>query len=67
MFINVYAPIEDKEDSEFYIMLLNDIMKKTLINSILVILDFNAKFGKRNFFRPITGTHTLHQVSNENE
>lgn len=36
-------------------------------NCIQIILgDFNAKIGKENYFRPIIGIHSLHEVSNNN-
>lgn len=42
-------------------------MNEIPINNIYIIKgDFNAKIGRENYFGPIIGTYSLHQISNEN-
>jgi hypothetical protein len=67
-FINVHVPTEEKEEvekDEFYSLLnvLNDIPANCIQ---IILVDFNAKIGKENFFRPIIGIHSLHEESNDN-
>lgn len=68
-FVNVHAPTEEKEEvekDEFY-SLLNNVLNDIPANCIQITLgDFNAKIGKENYFRPIIGIHSLHEVSNDN-
>jgi hypothetical protein len=32
-----------------------------------ILLDFNAKAGREDIFKPTTGNESLHEISNDNE
>ncbi|XP_008181820.1 uncharacterized protein LOC103309055 [Acyrthosiphon pisum] len=68
-FINVHAPSEDKsqeEKDDFYESL--DLILNALpqYRIKIVLGDLNAKVGKETVFRPIIGSHSLHEVTNDN-
>jgi hypothetical protein len=65
----MYAPTEDKADSEkenFYeeLQLVIDQIPKS--DTILVLGDGNAKLGKEDIRKEVSGKHTLHELSNRN-
>ena len=67
--INIYAPTEDKADPEkenFYeeLQLVIDHTPKS--DTILVLGDANAKLGKEDIYKEVSGKHTLHELSNSN-
>jgi len=67
--INTYAPTEDKVDAEkekFYEDLQTVIDRTPKSDTILVLGDVNAKLGKEDVYRGVSGKHTLHEISNRN-
>ena len=69
-FFNVYAPTEDTEDEkvdEFYETLQSvcDVLPKH--EAIITLGDFNAKLGKELLYKDITGRHSMHEVTNNND
>jgi endonuclease/exonuclease/phosphatase family metal-dependent hydrolase len=65
----MYAPTEHKADSEkenFYeeLQLVIDQIPKS--DTILVLGDANAKLGKEDIYKEVSGKHTLHELSNRN-
>jgi hypothetical protein len=67
--LNVHAPSEEKSDESkdsFYEELeqVYDHFPKYHIKILLV--DFNAKVGRENIFKPTIGNESLHQDSNDN-
>ena len=67
--LNMYAPTEDKagiEKEKFYddLQMVTDRTPKSDI--ILVLGDANAKLGKDNIYKDVSGKHTLHELSNSN-
>jgi len=68
-FINVHAPSENKpqeEKDDFYDCV--DLTLKALpqYRIRIVLGDLNAKIGKEAIFRPIIGSHNLHETINDN-
>jgi len=67
--INMYAPMEDKVDAEkekFYDDLQTVTDRTPKSDTILVLGDANAKLGKEDVYRGVSGKHTLHEISNRN-
>ena len=67
--INVYAPTEEKTDEikeQFYNDLQHVIDNIPKSDTIIVMGDFNAKLGKEQVFRTVSGIHTLHNVTSGN-
>jgi len=67
--INMYDPTEDKVDAEkekFYDDLRTVIDRTPKSDTILVLGDANAKLGKEDVYRGVSGKHTLHEISNRN-
>ncbi|KAL4103847.1 hypothetical protein QTP88_019182 [Uroleucon formosanum] len=68
-FVNLHAPTEDKRQEEkdlFYedvMATLNAIPRKRIQ---IILGDMNAKIGKETTFRPVIGSHSLHNTSNDN-
>jgi len=68
-FVNVYSPTEDTEDEivdEFYETLhvvCDEIPKH---DAIITLDDFNAKLGREQLYKDITGRRSLHEVTNSN-
>ena len=67
--VNMYAPTEDKTDpakEKFYeeLQLVTDQTPKS--DTILVLGDANAKLGKEDIYKEVSGKHTLHELSNWN-
>jgi hypothetical protein len=68
--LNVHAPTQDKIDDmkdRFYKELehIFGIFHKYHMKILLV--DFNAKVGRKHIFKTITGNESLHEISNDNE
>jgi endonuclease/exonuclease/phosphatase family metal-dependent hydrolase len=68
-FVNVCAPSKDTEDEivdEFYetLQVVCDEISKH--DAIITLGDFNAKLGKEQLYKDITGRHSLHEVTNSN-
>ena len=67
--INIYAPIEEKEESiedQFYAK-LEQIYDSSPSNDVKIIIgDMNAQIGKEDVFQGTIGAHSLHQISNDN-
>jgi hypothetical protein len=66
--LNVHAPTENKTDDvkdSFYDELewVFDTFPKYHMK---ILLDFNAKVGPENIFKPTTGNESLHKISNDN-
>jgi len=58
----MYAPMEDKVDAEkekFYDDLQTVIDRTPKSDTILVLADANAKLGKEDEYRGVSGKHTL--------
>uniref|UniRef100_A0A182NDQ1 Endonuclease/exonuclease/phosphatase domain-containing protein n=1 Tax=Anopheles dirus TaxID=7168 RepID=A0A182NDQ1_9DIPT len=67
--INVHAPTEDKEEEEkdlFYGRLAKTIKSRPRHDLIIILGDFNAKIGREPVYRQYTGSHSLHEHSNDN-
>ena len=67
--IKMYAPTEDKADAEkkkFYDDLQTVIDRTPKSDTILLLGDANAKLGKEDIYRGVSGKHTLHEISNRN-
>jgi len=68
-FVNIYAPTEDNEDEivdEFYETLhvvCDEIPKH---DAIITLGNFNAKLGREQLYKDITGRHSLHEVTKSN-
>jgi exonuclease III len=68
--LNVHAPTEDKDDdikdsfSKNYNRYLFDQFPNYHMNILLG--DFNAKAGREDIFKPITGNENPYEVSNDN-
>jgi endonuclease/exonuclease/phosphatase family metal-dependent hydrolase len=46
---------------------LNEVYQKIAAYDARIIMgDFNAKIGKKENYRPVTGKHSLHDISNDN-
>jgi len=61
--INMYAPKEDKVDAEkFYDDYQTVIDRTPKSDTILVLGDANAKLGKKDIYRGVSGKHTLHEI-----
>ncbi|XP_025421560.1 uncharacterized protein LOC112691510 [Sipha flava] len=68
-FINVHAPSEDKpqeEKDDFYVNLDLTLNALPQYRIKIVLGDLNAKIGKEAVFRPIIGSHSLHETTNDN-
>lgn len=67
--VNVHAPTNDKTDEikeKFYENLREIISSIPKYDIKLVIGDFNAKIGKEEIYKSITGGQSLHTETNEN-
>jgi exonuclease III len=68
-FINVHAPSEDKsqeEKDDFYDCVDSTLNALPQYRIRIVLGDLNAKIGKEAIFRPIIGSHSLHETTNDN-
>jgi hypothetical protein len=67
--LNVHAPTEDKDDDikdSFYEGLEQVFDQFPRYHMKILLADFNAKVGRENIFKPITGNESLHDASNDN-
>lgn len=68
-FINVHAPSEYKpqeESDDFYERLYFTLNALPQYRIKIVLGDLNAKVDKDAVFRPIIGSHSLHEATNDN-
>ena len=67
--LNVHAPSEEKSDvsnDSFYGELDHDFYHFPKYQLKILLEDFNAKVGRKNFYKPTIGNESLHQDSNDN-
>jgi hypothetical protein len=66
--LNVHAPTEDKIDDmkDSFYEEIGPVFDKFPKYSMKILLDFNAKLGREDIFRPTIGNESLHEISNEN-
>jgi len=68
-FINVHAPSKDKsqeEKDDFYDCVDSTLNALPQYRIRIVLGNLNVKIGKEAIFRPITGSHSLHEITNDN-
>jgi hypothetical protein len=66
--LNVNAPTDDKIDNmkDNVYEELERIFGKIPKDHMKILLgDFNAKVGREDIFKPTTGNHSLHEISND--
>jgi hypothetical protein len=69
MVLNVHAPTEDKIDDvkdSLYAELEHAFDKFPKYHT-KILLDFNAKVGREDIFKPTIGNESLNEISNDNE
>jgi exonuclease III len=67
--INIHAPTEEKDEDtkERFYAELQQIKEKVPKHDLLIILgDYNAKFGRERAYQNVTRNHTLHDRTNRN-
>jgi endonuclease/exonuclease/phosphatase family metal-dependent hydrolase len=67
--LNVHAPTEDKDDvikDSVYEELEEVFDQFPRYHMKILMGDFNAKVGREDIFKPITGNESLHEASNDN-
>jgi hypothetical protein len=67
--LNIYAPTEDKDDDikdSFYEELEQVFDQFPKYHMKILLGDLNAKVGREDIFKPITGNGSLHEASNDN-
>lgn len=67
--INVHAPTNEQEDEEkeqFYESLQRTVDQTPKSDIVVILGDFNAKLGKEELYKKVTGNFTLHDQTNEN-
>ena len=66
--LNVHAPSEDKSDDskDSFYEELEQVFDHFPRYHMKILLDFNAKVGRENIFKPTIGNESLHQDSNDN-
>jgi hypothetical protein len=67
--LNVHAPTEDKIDEvkdSFNEELERALDKFPKYHMKILLLDFNAKVGREDIFKPTIGNESLHEISNDN-
>lgn len=67
--ISAHAPTNEKEDQEkesFYENLEEVYNRIPRYDMVILMGDFNAKIGKQDYQKQVTGPYTLHDTSNEN-
>jgi hypothetical protein len=65
--LNVHAPTEDKDDvikDNFYKALEEVFDQFPRYHMKILMVDFNAKVGRKDIFKPITANESLHEASN---
>ena len=68
-FVNACALTEDTEDEtvdEFFETLQSVCDELTKHDTIITLGDFNAKLGKEQIYKDITGRYSFHEVTNSN-
>jgi hypothetical protein len=66
--LNVHAPTEDKDDDikgSFYEE-LEQVFEQFPRYHMKILIDFNAKVGREDIFKPVIGNESLHEASNDN-
>jgi exonuclease III len=66
--LNVHAPCEDKGDDEkdsFYEELGHVFDQFPRYDMNILLVDFNAKVGRENIFKPTIGNESLHEISTD--
>ena len=67
--LNVHAPNGEKSDdsyNSFYEELEKGFDHFPAYHTIILLVDFNAKFGREDIFKPTNGNESLHRDSNDN-
>jgi hypothetical protein len=67
--LNAHAPTEEKGDDSkdsFYEELEGGFDHFPKYHMKILLVDFNAKVGREDAFKPTTGNESLHQDSNDN-
>ena len=67
--LNVHAPSEEKSDDSkdsFYEELEQVFDHFPKYHMKILLVDFNAKLGREDIFRPTLGDKSLHQDNNDN-
>jgi hypothetical protein len=66
--LNVHAPTEDKTDDvkDSFYEELECVFDKFPKYHMKILLDFNAKVGREDIFKPTIGNVSLHEISNDN-
>jgi exonuclease III len=67
--ISAYAPTDEKETEtkeQFYEELQNMIDNTARSDTIIILGDFNAKLGKEDTYKNVTGKHMLQEQTSEN-
>jgi hypothetical protein len=68
--LNVHAPTEDKDDDikdRFYEELEQVFDQYPRYHMKILLGDFNAKVGREDIFKPISGNESLHEANNDKE
>jgi hypothetical protein len=65
---NVHAQTEDKDDDikDSFYEELEQVFDQFPRYHMKILLDFNAKVGMENIFKPVIGNESLHEASNDN-
>jgi exonuclease III len=67
--ISAYALMNDKDDQvkeRFYENLVETCNRISRHDMVIIMGDFNAKQGKKEYLQPVAGPHTIHDLNNEN-
>jgi hypothetical protein len=66
--LNVHALTNDKTDDvkDSFYEELERMFDKFLKYHMKILLDFNAKVGREDIFKPTIGNESLHEISNDN-
>jgi hypothetical protein len=66
--LNVHAPTEDRTDNvkDSFYEELERMFDKFPKYHMKILLDFNAKLGREDIFKPTIGNESLHEISNDN-
>jgi exonuclease III len=67
--ILAYAPANDKVDQEkkrFYENLEETCNRIPRHDMVIIVGDFNAKLGNKEYLQPVADPHTIHDLSSEN-
>jgi hypothetical protein len=66
--LNAHAPTEDKTDDvkDSFYEELERVFDKFPKYHMKILLDFEAKVGRKDIFKPTIGNERLHEISNDN-